>query len=149
VGKTVAVLLARRFGSMKALMAAAEGGIGGVQGIGPTIAEAVTGFFAEPRNRRLIERLEKAGLTFTEPRAAGGSGSIEGQIYVITGTLPNLSRARATELVEQAGGRVAGSISKKTTALVAGEDAGSKLDKAKSLGVEVIDEAELLRRVGG
>jgi DNA ligase (NAD+) len=147
VGKTVAVLLARRLGSMGALMKAAEGGIGGVQGIGPTIGEAVTGFFAEPRNRLLIERLEKAGLTLTEPRAAGGNGSLEGQTYVITGTLPNLSRSRATELIEEAGGRVAGSISKKTTALVAGDDAGSKLEKAKELGVEVIDEAELLRRV--
>ena len=148
VGRTVAVLLARRFGSMKGLMAAAEGGIGGVQGIGPTIAEAVTGFFAEPRNRLLIERLEKAGLTLTEPRAAGGSGTLEGKTYVITGTLATLSRARATEIIEEAGGRVAGSISKKTTALVAGDDAGSKLEKAKSLGVEVIDEAELLKRVG-
>jgi len=133
---------------MKGLMAAAEGGIGGVQGIGPTIAEAVTGFFAEPRNRRLIERLEKAGLTLTEPRAAGGGGSLEGKTYVITGTLATLSRARATEIIEEAGGRVAGSISKKTTALIAGDDAGSKLEKAKSLGVEVIDEAELLKRVG-
>jgi DNA ligase (NAD+) len=141
-------LLARRFGSMKALMKAAEGGIAGVQGIGPTIGEAVTGFFAEPRNRLLIERLEQAGLTLKEPRAAAGSGSLEGQTYVITGTLPNLSRARATELIEEAGGRVAGSISKKTTALVAGEDAGSKLEKAKSLGVAVIDEATLLRRLG-
>ena len=151
VGKTIAVQLARRFGSMTALMAAAqaEGGIAGVQGIGPTIAEAVTGFFAEPRNQRLVERLGKAELTFTEARAAGGSGALEGQTYVITGTLPNLARNRATELIEEAGGRVAGSISKKTTALVAGEDAGSKLEKAKSLGVEVIDEAELLRRVEG
>jgi DNA ligase (NAD+) len=148
VGKTVAVLLARRFGSMKALMKAAEGGIGGVQGIGPTIAEAVTGFFAEERNRLLIERLEKAGLTLKEPKAAAGGGSLEGQTYVITGTLPNLSRARATELIEEAGGRVAGSISKKTTALVAGEDAGSKLEKAKELGIEIIDEDTLLRRVG-
>jgi DNA ligase (NAD+) len=148
VGKTVAVLLARRFGSMAKLMKAAEDGIAGVQGVGPTIGEAVTGFFAEPRNRHLIERLEKAGLTLKGPRAAAGTGSLEGQTYVITGTLPNLSRARATELIEEAGGRVAGSISKKTTALVAGEDAGSKLEKAKELGVEVIDEDELLRRVG-
>ncbi len=148
VGKTVAVLLARRFGSMKKLMAAAEGGIAGVQGVGPTIAEAVTGFFAEERNRLLVERLEKAGLMLKEPKAAAGGGVLEGQTYVITGTLPNLSRARATELIEEAGGRVAGSISKKTTALVAGEDAGSKLDKAKELGVEIIDEAALLRRLG-
>ena len=146
VGKTVAVLLARRFGSMKALMKAAEDGIAGVQGVGPTIGEAVSGFFAEARNRRLVERLEQAGLTLTEPRAAGGNGSLEGQTYVLTGTLPTLTRPRATELIEQAGGRVTSSISKKTDALVAGEDAGSKLEKAKSLGVEIIDEAELLRR---
>ncbi|MFL5401745.1 MAG: NAD-dependent DNA ligase LigA [Gemmatimonadales bacterium] len=147
VGKTVAVLLARRFGSMKKLMATAEAGIGEVQGIGPTIKEAVTGFFAEERNRLLIERLEKAGLMLKEPKAAVGGGKLEGQTFVITGTLPNLSRSRATELIEEAGGRVAGSISKKTTALVAGDDAGSKLEKAKELGVKVIDEAELLRQV--
>jgi DNA ligase (NAD+) len=148
VGKTVAVTLARRFGTMKALMKAAEDGIGGVQGIGPTIGEAITGFFAEERNRLLVERLDTAGLTLKEPKAAAGGGRLEGQTYVITGTLPTLSRADATSLIEEAGGRVAGSISKKTTALVAGDDAGSKLEKAKELGVEVIDEAELLRRVG-
>jgi DNA ligase (NAD+) len=148
VGKTVAVLLARRYGSMKKLMAAAEGGIGDVPGIGPTIGEAVTAFFAEERNRLLVERLEQAGLTLKEPKAAAGSGRLEGQTYVITGTLPNLSRAEATARIEEAGGRVASSISKKTTALVAGDDAGSKLEKAKELGVEVIDETELLRRVG-
>ena len=148
VGKTVAVLLARRYGSMAALMKAAEGGIADVQGVGPVIAEAVSGFFAEARNRRLIERLEQAGLTFTEPHAAGGTGSLEGKTYVITGTLPTLSRSRATELIEAAGGRVAGSVSRKTDAVLAGEEAGSKLEKAKELGVEVIDEAELLRRVG-
>jgi DNA ligase (NAD+) len=148
VGKTVAVLLARRFGTMKALMKAAEGGIAGVQGIGPTIAEAITGFFAEERNRLLVERLDQAGLMLKEPKAAAGGGRLEGQTYVITGTLPTLSRAEATALIEEAGGRVSGSISKKTTALVAGEDAGSKLEKAKELGVEVIDEAGLLRRVG-
>jgi DNA ligase (NAD+) len=147
VGKTVAVLLARRFGTMKALMKAAEDGIGGIQGIGPTIAEAVTGFFAEPRNRELIERLEKAGLTLKEPKAAAGGGRLEGQTFVITGTLPTLSRAEATSLIEEAGGRVAGSISKKTTALVAGDDAGSKLEKARALGVEIIDEEKLRARV--
>jgi DNA ligase (NAD+) len=147
VGKTVAVLLALRFGTMKALMKAAEGGIAGVQGIGPTIAEAITGFFAEERNRLLVERLDQAGLTLKEPKAAAGSGRLEGQTYVITGTLPTLSRVEATSLIEEAGGRVSGSISKKTTALVAGEDAGSKLEKAKSLGVEIIDEDMLMDRV--
>jgi DNA ligase (NAD+) len=147
VGQTVAVLLARKFGTMAKLMKAAEDGIAGVQGIGPTIAEAITGFFAEERNRLLVERLGQAGLTLKEPKAPAGGGRLEGQTYVITGTLPTLSRSEASSLIEEAGGRVAGSISKKTTALVAGEEAGSKLEKAKELGVEVIDEKELLRRV--
>jgi DNA ligase (NAD+) len=148
VGKTVAVLLARRFGTMQALMQASEETINAVPGVGPTIAAAVVAFFAEPRNTELIGRLERAGLTFSEPGAAGGDGALSGRTYVLTGTLPTLSRTEATGLIEAAGGRVAGSVSKKTDAVVAGEDAGSKLEKAKELGVEVIDEAELLRRVG-
>jgi DNA ligase (NAD+) len=148
VGKTVAVLLARRFGTMQALMQATEETINSVPGVGPTIAEAVVAFFAEPRNTELVQRLERAGLAFSEPGAAGGDGALSGRTYVLTGTLPTLSRTDATGLIEAAGGRVAGSVSKRTDALVAGEEAGSKLDKAKELGVEVIDEGELLRRVG-
>jgi DNA ligase (NAD+) len=148
VGKTVAVLLARRFGTMQALMQASVETINAVPGVGPTIAAAVVAFFAEPRNTELIGRLERAGLTFSEPGAAGGDGALSGRTYVLTGTLPTLSRTEATGLIEAAGGRVAGSVSKKTDAVVAGDDAGSKLEKAKELGVEVIDEAELLRRVG-
>jgi len=148
VGKTVAVLLARRFGTMQALMQASEEAINAVQGVGPTIAAAVVAFFAEPRNTELVARLERAGLTFSEPGAAGGDGALAGRTYVLTGTLPTLSRSEATGLIEAAGGRVAGSVSKKTDAVVAGEEAGIKLEKAKELGVEVIDEGELLRRVG-
>ena len=148
VGKTVAQLLARRFGTMAGLMDASEEAINDVPGIGGAIAEAVVGFFGEPRNRRLIERLERAGLTFVEPGAAEAGGALAGKAYVLTGTLPTLSRSEATDLIEQAGGRVAGSVSKKTDAVVAGADAGGKLEKARALGVEVIDEAELLRRVG-
>jgi DNA ligase (NAD+) len=148
VGKTVAVLLARRFGSMQALMDASEEAINDVPGIGPAIAEAVAAFFQEARNRRLLQRLERAGLTLSEPRAHDADGVLAGKTFVLTGTLPTLSRARATELIEEAGGRVAGSVSKRTDAVVAGEDAGGKLDKAKALGVETIDEAELLRRIG-
>jgi DNA ligase (NAD+) len=148
VGKTVAQVLARRFGSMDALMAASADAINAVPGVGSAIAEAVVHFFGEPRNRDLVERLRAAGLTFTEAGAVRADGPLAGQAYVITGTLPTLSRAQASELIESAGGRVAGSVSKKTHALVAGEDPGSKLDKAKELGIEVIDEAELLRRVG-
>jgi DNA ligase (NAD+) len=147
VGKTVAVLLARRFGSMRTLMKADEAAINAVPGIGPTIAEAVVAFFEERRNRELIDRLERLKVNFEEPRASSG-GALAGQTYVLTGTLPTLSRTEATELIEAAGGRVAGSVSKKTDALVAGEEAGSKLEKARSLGVDVIDEAELLRRLG-
>ena len=148
VGKTVAVLLARRFGSMRALLEADEEGINAVSGIGPTIAEAVVAFFQERRNRHLIDRLERLKLNFEEPRAASTGGALTGKTYVLTGTLPTLSRTEATELIEAAGGHVSGSVSKKTDAVVAGEEAGSKLEKARSLGVEVIDEAELLRRVG-
>ena len=148
VGKTVAQLLARRFGTMDALMKADETAINDVPGVGSAIAEAVVAFFAEKRNQELIRRLRKAGLTFSEPRAASSDGPLMGKTYVLTGTLPTLSRAQAAELIEAAGGRVAGSVSKKTDAVVAGEEAGGKLEKARSLRVEIIDEAELLRRVG-
>ncbi len=150
VGKTVAVLLARRFGHLDSLDSSArEGGLGGLPGVGPVIAESVSAFFNEQRNQAVLAELKAAGLNLVEPNAASAGGALAGKTYVITGSLPTLSRARATTLIEEAGGRVAGSISKKTDALVAGEEAGSKLEKAKELGVEVIDEAELLRRVGG
>jgi DNA ligase (NAD+) len=147
VGVQGARLLARHFGTMKALAKASVEEISAIRGIGPAIAEAVAGFFAEPRNRKLIERLEKLGLTMTEPVAGTSGGPLDGQTFVITGTLPTLSRQRAAELIEAAGGSVADSVSKKTTALVVGADAGSKLEKAKALGVPLIDEPELLRRI--
>lgn len=149
VGKEVAKLLARRFGTLDALRKATQEQIDEVPGIGSAIGEAVASFFHEPRNRDLIERLRRGGVSFTEPTAVGeGGGALAGQTFVLTGTLPNLSRSAATELIERAGGRVAGSVSKKTTAVVAGADAGSKLDKARALGVDILDEAQLLRRVG-
>jgi DNA ligase (NAD+) len=147
VGKTVAVLLARRFGNLDALSAAARENQVGMPGVGPVIAKSVSAFFNEPRNQELLEALKSAGVNQVEPNAANADGALAGKTYVITGTLPSLSRAKAASLIEEAGGRVAGSVSKKTDALVAGEEAGSKLEKAKELGVEVIDEAELLRRV--
>jgi DNA ligase (NAD+) len=107
----------------------------------------VAGFFAEPRNRKLIERLEQLGLTLKEPVAATSGGPLAGQTYVITGTLPTLSRPQAKEKIEAAGGHVTDSVSTKTTAVVVGADAGSKAEKAKALGIEQIDEAELLRRI--
>jgi DNA ligase (NAD+) len=148
VGKTVALLLARRFGTMGALARASEEEINEVPGVGGAIAEAVIAFFGEQRNQQLVRRLERAGLNLSEPRAAAAGGPLVGKAYVVTGTLPTLSRGQATELIEAAGGRVAGSVSRKTDAVVAGAEAGGKLEKAQSLGVEIIDEAELLRRVG-
>jgi DNA ligase (NAD+) len=145
VGVQGARLLARHFGTMKALRNASVEEISQIRGVGQAIAEAVFGFFDEAKNRKLLERLDKLGLDFQEPMAPGG-GPLAGQTYVITGTLPSLSRGKATELIEGAGGRVTDSVSKKTTAVVVGADAGSKLEKAKALGVRVIEEAELLRR---
>jgi DNA ligase (NAD+) len=147
VGAQVARLLARQFPTMERLARASVEEVAAVRGVGPTIAEAVVSFFREPRNRRLVERLGELGVNLKEPQAAAG-GPLAGQTYVLTGTLPTLSRAEAEDLIEQAGGHVASSVSKKTTALVVGADPGSKLDRARALGVEIIDEAELLRRLG-
>jgi DNA ligase (NAD+) len=146
VGAQGAKLLARHFGTMQALAQASADEVGEVRGVGPAIAAAVAGFFAEPRNRKLVERLDKLGLTMKETATATGPRPLADQTYVVTGTLPTLSRQQARDLIEGAGGHVSDSLSKKTTALVVGADPGSKLDKAKALGVEQIDEAELLRR---
>ena len=148
VGKNVAVLLARRFGSMAALRDAPVEAINDVPGVGPIIAEAVHAFFRAPRNRHLVERLEQLGLTMDEPEATPSGGAFTGMTIVLTGSLPTLSRAEATALVERAGGHVSGTVTKKTSFVVAGEEAGSKLEKANTLGIPVIDEAELLRRIG-
>jgi len=148
VGAQGAKLLARQFTTMPSLAGASADGLGSIRGIGPAIAEAVWHFFQEPRNADLIARLTSAGLGLAEPVVAGAeSGRLAGQTYVVTGTLPTLSRKAATDLITSAGGHVASSVSKQTTAVVAGADAGSKLDRAKTLGIPAIDEAELLRRV--
>ncbi len=149
VGKNVATLLARYFHSMDALKSAAQEEINAVDGVGPTIAEAVASFFLNPASTELLDRLGTAGLTLTEPTAIPGNGPLAGKSFVLSGTLPTLSRPEATRLVEAAGGKVTGSVSKKTDTLVAGDEAGSKLEKARTLGIEIIDEAELLRRVQG
>jgi DNA ligase (NAD+) len=150
VGAGVARVLAREFHTLDRLIekatTAETGSLGEVAGIGSIIADAVVHFFTEARNRRLIERLTSHGFAPVEPDA-GGEGPLSGQTYVVTGTLPTLSRSEAVKRIEAAGGKVASSVSKKTTAVVAGDDPGTKLEKAKSLGVEVIDEAELLRRL--
>ncbi|MEO8295530.1 MAG: NAD-dependent DNA ligase LigA [Gemmatimonadota bacterium] len=147
VGKTVAALLARHFGSMDRLGQATIEDINNVPGAGLVIAEAVVAFFENPNNQKLVADLKSLGLTLTEANTTVSEGPLLGQTFVLTGTLPTLSRGEASRLIEGAGGRVSGSVSKKTDAVVAGADAGGKLDKARQLGVAIIDEAELLRRV--
>jgi DNA ligase (NAD+) len=146
VGQQGAKLLARHFGTMDALAGAAAEEVGEVRGIGPAIGEAVVGFFQDARNKDLLKSLAKSGLTLKETATATGPRPLADQTFVVTGTLPTLSRQQARDLIEGAGGHVSDSLSKKTTALVVGADPGSKLEKAKSLDVEQIDEAELLRR---
>ncbi|MBA2707271.1 MAG: NAD-dependent DNA ligase LigA [Gemmatimonadaceae bacterium] len=148
VGSTAAQLLARHFGNLDALAAASVDDITSVRGMGRVIAEGVVSYFTNDTARGLMEKLRAAGVNLTEPRQVAAGGALAGKTVVITGTLPSLTRTGATELVEQAGGRVTNSVSKSTTFLVAGEDAGSKLEKAKSAGVEIIDEAGLLQRIG-
>ena len=153
VGTAAAKDLARRFQSLEALADAHyEDFIKDketvISGIGETMALAILGFFNEPRNRVLIDELIQRGVRPTPPTAPGGgsgNASLAGQTFVLTGSLPTLTRDQAAELIEAAGGKVSGSVSKKTTYVVAGEDAGSKLVKAEALGVAVIDEAGLRR----
>ena len=146
VGERTAGLLAEHFGSVTALEAATAEELEAVNEVGPRVAQAIIEFFAEERNRTLVRELQEVGLTMPAPERRVG-GVLEGKVVVLTGTLPTLSREEAKERAERAGAKVSGAVSKKTSFVVAGEDAGSKLDKARGLGVEVIDEAELLRRL--
>src|SRR5688500_473080 len=147
VGSTAAELLAREFHDMDALRSAAEERVAAVHGIGDVMAKSVIDYFGDRSSVRLVERLRVRQLTFQEPQAVASDGVLRGQTVVITGTLPTLSRQQAAQLIEQSGGRVADSVSKKTTFVLAGDSPGSKLEKARSLGVEVIDENELNRRL--
>jgi DNA ligase (NAD+) len=148
VGQTAAQLLARHFGGMAALESATAEAIVAVRGIGETIALAVEAYLRDPSARALLGKLERAGVTLTEPLSVAAGGAFKGMTFVVTGTLPALSRTQATELIESQGGRVTSGVSKATTVVVVGDDAGSKLEKARTLGVETIDEAELRRRAG-
>jgi DNA ligase (NAD+) len=119
-----------------------------VNEVGPRISQSILEFFAEPRNRELVERLRKAKLQFTGVKRQRGT-QLAGKTFVLTGTLANLSREEAKKLIEDAGGKVSGSVSKKTDYVVAGSDAGSKLEKARELGVKVIDEKQMLQLAQG
>lgn len=147
VGAAAAKDLARAFRSLDALTAASEPELLRVDGFGEKTATAVATWFADPANRELLRELQAAGMKPTAPAAA--SSALAGKTFVLTGTLPTLSREDATAKIEAAGGKVSGSVSKKTHYVIAGEEAGSKLEKAKSLGVPVLDEEAFLQLVAG
>jgi DNA polymerase III epsilon subunit family exonuclease len=143
VGERTSEALADKFGSIDALMRASPEELERAEHVGPRISETITDFFARDANRELIGRLKAAGVEMTAEKKVR-EDKLAGLTFVLTGTLPTLSREEAKKRIEDAGGKTAGSVSRKTSYVVAGEDAGSKLDKAKSLGVPVIDEAGLL-----
>jgi DNA ligase (NAD+) len=150
VGAHVAELLAQRFQSLDALATASLEALQAVEGVGPEIAGAVHDWFRDPQNSGLIGKLSRAGLRIKDEAAGSPAGPrpFDGKIVVITGTLPTLSREEATTLAQKAGARVTSSVSKKTSLVVVGQDAGSKLAKAQELDIETIDEREFLRRMG-
>lgn len=143
VGETVAADFAGQFGNLDALSKAKKTDLEAMDGIGPNIASGVVEWFAQPRNKKLLSKLKKAGVWPKEELTKRGEQILSGQTFVLTGTLPNMKRSDAKELIVAAGGKVTGSVSKKTKYLVAGGNSGSKLVKAEELGVEIIDEAEL------
>lgn len=143
VGERTAQLLAEEFGSMDAIAAADLDTLQAAREVGPKVAAGIRSFFDAPRSQGLVERLREAGLTFTHEKPKREGGPLAGLTFVVTGTLPTLSREEAQAIIEAAGGKNTDSVSKKTSYLVAGEKAGSKLEKARKLGVEVIDEARL------
>ena len=147
VGRKTARDLAQRFGTLERLKAADEEALTAIPDIGDVVAASVTEYFSFPENNQMIDRLIAAGVHPKEMTAAS-EGAFSGLSIVVTGTLPTLSRKEAEDLIRSRGGNAAGSVSKKTAFVVVGEDAGSKLSKAQSLGIETIDEAELLRRAG-
>ncbi len=149
VGERTAQILADHFGGLDAIAAANLEELQEAEEIGPKVADSIRQFFAEKQNRDLMERLRAAGLRFTAEKRRKKQGTLSGVTFVLTGTLPTLKREEAKARIEEAGGKVAGSVSSKTKYLVAGEEAGSKLDKARELGITVLDEAQFLAVLDG
>jgi DNA ligase (NAD+) len=151
VGERTAQILADHFASIEAIEKASPEELEEAEEVGPRIAVAIQEFFAEPRNQALLDELRQAGLQFSQAKKAVSkrAGKLEGRTFVLTGTLPNWTRDEAAERIEAAGGKVTGSVSKKTDYVVAGESAGSKLDKARQLGINVLGEKELIDLLEG
>jgi DNA ligase (NAD+) len=152
VGERAAQVLARAFGSMEALVGASIEQLQQTHEIGPVLAESVRSWLDEPRNRALVERLREAGVRMEVPpeerTRAADEGPLKGKTYVLTGTLTSMTREQATAAIERLGGKVAGSVSRKTAGVIVGADSGSKADKARELGVPMLEEAEFLRLIG-
>ncbi len=148
VGERTAQLLAEHFGSLDSIATASLEELEGAEEVGPKVAESMYQFFREERNRRLVQGLREAGLQFEHQRKRKKAGPLDGLTFVLTGALPSLTREEAASRITAAGGKVTDSVSRKTSYVVAGDKAGSKLDKARSLGVKVIDEPVLLQMLG-
>ena len=148
IGQKAAKLLCAKFGGIDEILAASAEEIAAIDGYGEIMAQAATQFFSLSGTRHLIGRLREAGLTLSGKPEASGEGLFSGMTFVLTGTLPHLARSEAAAIIERLGGKAASSVSKKTTYVVAGEAAGSKLTKAESLGIPVLDEAALLQMAG-
>jgi DNA ligase (NAD+) len=151
IGERAAQVLARAFHSIEALCAASLEQLQSTQEIGPVLADSVRSWMDEPRNRQLLDRLRGAGVRMEVPEAERQArpaiGPLTGKTYVLTGTLSSMTREQATAAIEQLGGKVAGSVSRKTTAVIVGADAGSKAEKAEALGVVRLDEAQFLELI--
>jgi DNA ligase (NAD+) len=157
VGETTARDLAAYFGTLDRLIGADVEALARVPDIGPVVAQSIADFFSEPHNLEIIEQLRASGVRWKEndgeamrqaqpvPGASPGSGKVRGKTFVLTGSLPNLARDEVKEKLEAQGGKVTGSVSKKTDFVVAGADPGSKFDKATELGITILDEAGLLQ----
>ncbi|MGD1103008.1 MAG: NAD-dependent DNA ligase LigA [Terriglobia bacterium] len=148
VGERTGQLLANHFGSLDKLAKATREELVEAEEVGPRVAEAIQEFFQEKRNREVIEKLRDAGLQFEQEQRRKTDGKLAGKQFVLTGTLPIYSRDQAKQMIEESGGRVVGSVSKKTDYVVVGADPGSKLEKARALGVKTLDEAELRKLLG-
>jgi DNA ligase (NAD+) len=152
IGERAAQVLADAFSSVDAILAASAEQLQGTPEIGPVLAESVRSWFDEPRNQQLLERLRAAGVRMDVPpgqrKARTVEGPLSGKTYVLTGTLAGMTREQATAAIERLGGKVAGSVSRKTAGVIVGEDAGSKADKARELDVPTLDEAAFLALIG-
>ena len=148
VGERIAEILAQRFSTLDALTGAPEEELRSVEEIGPNTASALRSWFSHPRHRELVEKLRGSGVNFLDASGPAGTGPLSGKTAVLTGTLPGITREEATARLEAAGAKVSASVSKKTDYVVAGEESGSKLERARALGVRVVTWQEMLEILG-